>query len=527
MKLAAKSLLLLSCFAVMAHAQTFSVNTFKHVVVIFQENRTPDNLFHGLTPKCTMNASNCTTQLTTTCYDIATCGLSNQSGTDVPITLTSVQLANTYDLSHAHTAFVQMCDLGPNGCQNDGAWQIECTPNKNTTCPVNSPPTNPQYRFVDNSSGTVQPYLDMAMQYGWGNAMFQTNQGPSLPAHQFIFGATSAPTAQDDANGTFISENPGAPMNANYKPNQDTGCLAPLNEFSTVISPNTGSCPSGCTCFNSNTVKECKLVNDPLGTLCFQHATVPTLLSPQVTSWKYYGPQVTTNPNGSNPEGSIWMAPASIIDICQPDPTFTTCTGPAFTGANPNVDLNPADVLKDIGNCNLANISWVIPKGQNSDHAGTNTGGGPSWVASIVNTIGSNTTCDTTNGNTGYWFDTAIIITWDDWGGWTDHVPPQILSGSQGTYQYGFRVPLVVISAYTPKGYINNNQHDFGSVVRFIESVFNIEEGALNFADARATNDLHAFFSLTTPRGFTMINAPISATFFLNDTTPATFPDDD
>ena len=524
MKLAAKSIVLLGCLAALAaNAQTFDVSTFKHVVVIFQENRTPDNLFNGLTPKCAMNANTCTTTLTTSCYDIATCGLSKQSGTDMPVTLTAVNLANTYDLSHAHKAWDQMCDRDPNTglCQNDGAYLVKCSPNPMTTCPM-----SPQYKFVDNSSGTVQPYLDLAMQYGWGNAMFQTNQGPSFPAHQFIFGGTSAPTAQDDADGMFISENPGAPSGANYNPNQDTGCLSPLNEFNTLISPSSGSCPSGCTCFENNTIKECQLVNNPLGTLCFKHATVPTLLSAPVTSWKYYGPKVTTNPNGSNPDGSIWMAPASITDICQPDPTFTTCTGPAFTGPNPNVDLNPADVLTDIKNCNLANINWVIPKGQNSDHPGGN-GGGPSWVASIVNTIGMNTTCDTTNGHTGYWFDTAIIITWDDWGGWTDHVPPAILPGNEGTYQLGFRVPLVVVSAYTPKGYINNNQHDFGSVLRFTESVFGISEGALNFADARATNDLHGFFSLTTPRNFVQINAPLNATFFINDTTPATFPDDD
>jgi len=525
MKPAVKSLLLLLCLQTLA-AYAQSVSQFKHVVIIFQENRTPDNLFNPLTPKCTMNPTTCTTTLTNTCYDIATCGLSKQSGTDVAIPLTSVLLANTYDLSHKHAAFVQMCDANSSGaCQNDGAYGITCTPNQGTTCP-----TNPQYKFVDNSTRTIQPYIDMATQYGWANAMFQTNQGPSFPAHQFIFGGTSAPTALDDSNGIFISENPGAPMGANYVAGRDTGCLAPLNEFNTEISPNTGNCPTGCTCFNNNTVKECKITNNPLGGLCFKHATVPTLLSNPVTSWKYYGPKVTTNPGGSNPEGSIWMAPASITDICQPDPTYTTCTGPAFTGPNPNVDLNPADVLVDIGNCALANVVWVIPKGQNSDHPGGN-GGGPAWVASIVNAIGNdsgvNAKCDLTNPNPGYWNDTAIIITWDDWGGWTDHVPPTILAGNQGTYQYGFRVPLVVVSAWTAQGYINNSQHDFGSILRLIENVFNIEEGALNFADARASNDLRNFFSLTSPRGFTPINASLSASFFINDTTPATFPDDD
>ena len=61
----------------------------------------------------------------------------------------------------------------------------------------------------------------------------------------------------------------------------------------------------------------------------------------------------------------------------------------------------------------------------------------------------------------GYWNNTAIFITWDDWGGWYDHEPPTILAQPEGDYQYGFRVPLVVVSAYTPQGYINNTAPRF------------------------------------------------------------------
>ncbi|MGP0074606.1 MAG: hypothetical protein ACLPWF_22040 [Bryobacteraceae bacterium] len=68
-------------------------------------------------------------------------------------------------------------------------------------------PAKPQFRFVDNSMGAVDPYLDLVRQYGWANYMFQTNQGSSFPAHQFLFGGTSAPSAADDAAGTFVSEN--------------------------------------------------------------------------------------------------------------------------------------------------------------------------------------------------------------------------------------------------------------------------------------------------------------------------------
>jgi len=191
-----------------------------------------------------------------------------------------------------------------------------------------------------------------------------------------------------------------------------------------------------------------------------------------------------------------------------------------------NVDLKSADVLTDIGNCALRNVSWVVPTGQNSDHAGYNSTGGPAWVASIVNAVGQST-CKNSDGST-YWNSTAILILWDDWGGWYDHEPPTILAQPQGDYQYGFRVPLMFVSAYTPAGYIDNSRHDFGSMIRFVESNFGITPGILTFADARASDSLSGFFNLnSTPRPFVSIPARLSAHFFLNDNSAPEDPDDD
>jgi phospholipase C len=187
------------------------------------------------------------------------------------------------------------------------------------------------------------------------------------------------------------------------------------------------------------------------------------------------------------------------------------------------VVLNPPDVLKDIASCNLQNVSWVIPTCANSDHARCNDGGGPSWVASIVNAIGTSQCANAGS----YWNNTAIFITWDDWGGWYDHVAPTILPQPQGDYQYGFRVPLLVVSAYTPPNEINNVHHDFGSILKFIEHNFGIQEGALHFADERSQTDLVGFFDLQKPpRPFKTIAAPKDAAFFLKDPRKATDPDD-
>jgi phospholipase C len=69
---------------------------------------------------------------------------------------------------------------------------------------------------------------------------------------------------------------------------------------------------------------------------------------------------------------------------------------------------------------------------------------------------------------------------------------------------------------------------DFGSILRFIEHNFSIQEGSLNFADARAQIDLTEFFNLNqAPRPFQIIPAPLDAKHFVNDKTPPTDPDDD
>jgi phospholipase C len=449
-------------------------NPLKHVVVIFQENRTPDNLFQGLCHPPFGHRRSCSTTPTKHQYNIAT---NNWLDKNSPTGFTHpepVALGNTYDLSHAHSAFLRMFDNGA----MDGAGDIVCSGN----CPV-----NPQFKFVDNSTGILNPYLELARQYGWANYMFQTNQGPSFPAHQFLFAGTSAPSAADDAIGVFAAENMGGTPGP-------AGCIARAGTTVRLVTPGG---------------ENQKIFP------CFEHQTMADLLDGVGISWKYYAPGA----------GSIWTAPDAIAHICQADaPTAGTCTGPDWTN---NVDLKPADVLSDIGSCNLAQVSWVIPIGQNSDHPGNpNTVGGPSWVASIVNAIGTDTTCDD---GEGYWSDTAIVITWDDWGGWYDHETPPILDGDQGDYQYGFRVPLIVVSAFTPRGYIDNvNPHDFGSILRFIEGVFNIDEGSLGFADARANDDLAGFFRFRRrPRNFHSIAAPLGADFFLNDKRKAEPPDDD
>jgi len=101
----------------------------------------------------------------------------------------------------------------------------------------------------------------------------------------------------------------------------------------------------------------------------------------------------------------------------------------------------------------------------------------------------------------------------------------------QGDYQYGFRVPMIVVSAYTGPGLVDNQRYDFGSLLRFIEHNFGnlgLREGELGFADSRAATDFSAFFRMNRrPRKFNVIAAAKSADFFIHDTRPPEAPDND
>ena len=433
----------------------------QHVVIIFQENRTPDNLFHD--PVLIAHGA-----------DIAGSGL-NSSGAAIP--LTAVPLGVDYDLNHAHGGFVAMY----NGGKMNGANNIAVFCHATT---ANCAP-HPQFAYVRESD--VAPYFQLAEQYTFGDRMFQTNQGPSFPAHQFIISGTSAPSVDSKL---FVAENPQGYSNWF----NDSGCIAPPSEVVNLIDP------SG---------KEPGSIYP-----CFEHLTLTDELNSRGVSWRYYTPSA----------GVIWTAPTAIQHICGPNsapPNATACIGSDWVD---HVVLyttqNPAPVLTDIANHQLPEVSWVIPSYQNSDHAGDprNTGG-PSWVASIVNAIG----------NSSYWSNTAIVITWDDWGGWYDHVPPPKIV-NDGTswgsgYAYGFRVPLIVVSPYAKARHISHVTHDFGSILNLIEKTFHLP--SLGYADAYA-DDLSDCFDFTqTPLPFKPIAAPLSASHFLNERNPSVGPDDD
>lgn len=93
-------------------------------------------------------------------------------------------------------------------------------------------------------------------------------------------------------------------------------------------------------------------------------------------------------------------------------------------------------------------------------------------------------------------------------------------------YVYGFRVPLIVVSPYAKSAYISHVPHDFGSILKFIETTFGLP--SLGYADAAAEDDLSDCFTYTqTPLAFTQIAGVPPAGAFINARSKFVPPDDD
>ncbi|MBV8371734.1 MAG: hypothetical protein JOY69_00610, partial [Candidatus Eremiobacteraeota bacterium] len=164
----------------------------------------------------------------------------------------------------------------------------------------------------------------------------------------------------------------------------------------------------------------------------------------------------------------------------------------------------------------LPQMSWVIPDEADSDHPHSGRNSGPSWVGSVVNAIGGSK----------YWSSTAIIVLWDDWGGWYDDVPPPQLDW----LGLGGRVPMIVVSPYALPHHISTTTYQLAGVVKYIEQVFGLQPlsafGSAYAVDARATSIADCFNYQQHPIVFQAVRTRYSKAFFLHQA-PSLLPVDD
>src|SRR5262249_32313733 len=106
----------------------------------------------------------------------------------------------------------------------------------------------------------------------------------------------------------------------------------------------------------------------------------------------------------------------------------------------------------------LPTVSWVVPDQVHSEHPTALVSTGQAYVTGLINAV-----MDGPN-----WPDTAIFVSWDDWGGFYDHLNPPV--GDENGY--GLRVPGLVISPYARQGYIDHQVLSFDAYLKFIEDLF-------------------------------------------------------
>jgi phospholipase C len=190
---------------------------------------------------------------------------------------------------------------------------------------------------------------------------------------------------------------------------------------------------------------------------CYDFQTLADSLQSAGISWKFYAPpQGQRGYNFSTLDG---------INHIRNGPLWAT-----------NV-VNDANFVSDAGT-GLAAVSWLVTGGAASEHPKHGAlCAGENWTVEQINAIMNGPDWDTT----------AIFVTWDDFGGFYDHVAPPVVD-NQGL---GPRVPFLIISPYAKTGYISNTQYEFSSVLKFIEERFGL--AALTARDANANDTTDSF----------------------------------
>ena len=208
---------------------------------------------------------------------------------------------------------------------------------------------------------------------------------------------------------------------------------------------------------------------------CFtQYATIADLLDAANVSWQFYVDAMFSSEPHYDFSGAVWNGYDAIKKIRY---------GPDW---KKNISIPNTNIFTDVKAGTLPAVSWVIPTLFDSDHPASGCNGGPRWVTKVVNALGTSQ----------YWKNTAILLLWDDWGGWYDNAPPPQINYTS----LGFRVPIVIISPYAKPGYVSHTQYDFGSILKFIEQTFGL--GSLGTTDAPANSLADVFDFTQTPNTF-------------------------
>jgi phospholipase C len=273
-------------------------------------------------------------------------------------------------------------------------------------------------------------YWHWASEFVLFDRFFASAHGPSFPNHLFTIAATSGGTHDNPRRHDFFSNT--------------FGCDAPTEQKVEVYD-------------SEGTIKRVRP--------CFDFLTEGDVLTRAGIPWAYYAATETQR-------GYIWSA-YSAIRRYREDPDRWA----RF--------IRPVDrLIDDIEHDRLPPITWITPRFELSEHPEFNFCLGENWSTEVIDAIMASP----------MWKDTAIFLTWDDYGGFYDHLPPPQVDD----FGFGIRVPMLVLSPYAKPGVVSHELGEFSSVLRFIEDNWGLRK--LTRRDREATPMLSAFDFSQEPR---------------------------
>ncbi len=195
------------------------------------------------------------------------------------------------------------------------------------------------------------------------------------------------------------------------------------------------------------------IMDDPDG---FDFSSIITRFQAAGISWKYYVEQLQHPPHIPDPCHVYHPGPKQ-LGLWNPLPGFGAIRH------NPRLMdrlVDQQQYFQDLKTGRLPAVSWLIPAFQDSEHPPALVTQGMWYVTHLINALMRSR----------YWHDSVIFLTWDDYGGFYDHVPPPLLDA----YGDGPRVPLLVISPYAKPDHITHQTGDLTSILRFMEKRFHL-----------------------------------------------------
>jgi phospholipase C len=296
-----------------------------------------------------------------------------------------------------------------------------------------------KYAYTQLTPNQLPNYWHWAKNFVLADHFFASVNGPSFPNHLFTIAAQSG--------GAL--DNPEPPTRAGRGSFKTWGCDSPKSE--TVEVRDT----------------EGKTLHIPP---CFDFKTVGDELTAKEIPWSYYAAAPVAWSRAPS-SGYIWNAYAAIRHYRRKPETWERHVFPV------------QHFVDDVQEGRLAPVTWITPQFAYSEHPEYNFCHGENWTTRVVDAVMRSK----------YWKDTAIVITWDDWGGFYDHLAPQQID----RFGLGIRVPYIMISPYARQGFVDHRQTEFSDVVKFVEDNWLL--GHLDTPRDRRAGDMFWQFDFTQP----------------------------